>query len=202
MSSVTLTTGRSTLVDRLFARSIATDSILIIAGVALTAALAQVSIPLWPVPITGQTLAVLLVGSALGAVRGTISMALYAVLGIVGLPIFSAASSGWGVIAGPTGGYIVGFIFAAWLTGWAAQRTWDRRFVGAGVSFLSGSAVVFVIGLPWLAISLGLNLQQTLESGLYPFIVGGIIKAVIAAGVISTSWYFVDRSKRNATPSE
>jgi biotin transport system substrate-specific component len=193
MSSLSLASNRSTLADRLFARSIVTDSILVLAGVALTAALAQVSIPLWPVPITGQTLAVLLVGSFLGAARGSISMLLYAVLGVIGLPIFAAGTSGWGVIASPSGGYIIGFIFAAGLTGWAAQRTWDRRFIGAAVSFFAGSAVVFVFGLPWLAFSLGLNLQQTLQAGLYPFIVGGIIKAVIAAGVISTSWYFVDR---------
>jgi biotin transport system substrate-specific component len=194
MSNLTLALGRPTLADRLFTRSIATDAVLVVAGVALTAGLAQVAVPLWPVPITGQTLAVLLVGSSLGALRASLSMVLYAVLGIVGLPIFSDASHGWGVVAGPTGGYIVGFIFAAGLTGWLAQRSWDRRFVGAGLSFLAGSAVVFAFGLPWLAVSLGLNLEQTLQAGLYPFIVGGIIKAIIAAAVMSSAWFLIDRT--------
>lgn len=193
MSNLSLAVARPTLADKLFARSLVTDSILVVAGAALTAALAQVAVPLWPVPITGQTLAVLLVGSSLGALRGSISMVLYAVLGIIGLPVFSDSTSGWGVIAGPTGGYIIGFIFAAGLTGWVAQRTWDRRFVGAVVSFLAGSAVVFAFGLPWLAVSLNLNLEQTLEAGLYPFVIGGIIKAVIAAAVMSTAWWAVDR---------
>jgi biotin transport system substrate-specific component len=194
MSNLTLALGRPTLADRLFTRSIATDTVLVVAGVALTAGLAQVAVPLWPVPITGQTLAVLLVGSSLGALRASLSMVLYAVLGIVGLPIFSDASHGWGVVAGPTGGYIIGFIFAAGLTGWLAQRSWDRRFVGAGLSFLAGSAAVFAFGLPWLAVSLGLNLEQTLQAGLYPFIVGGIIKAIIAAAVMSSAWFLIDRT--------
>jgi biotin transport system substrate-specific component len=199
MSNLTLALGRPTLADRLFTRSIATDAVLVVAGAALTAGLAQVAVPLWPVPITGQTLAVLLVGSSLGAFRASLSMVLYAVLGIVGLPIFSDAKHGWEIVAGPTGGYIVGFIFAAGLTGWLAQRSWDRRFVGAGLSFLAGSAVVFAFGLPWLAVSLGLNLEQTLQGGLYPFIIGGIIKAIIAAAVMSSAWFLIDRtSTKNA----
>jgi biotin transport system substrate-specific component len=198
MSNLTLALGRPTLADRIVTRSIATDAVLVVAGAALTAALAQVAVPLWPVPITGQTLAVLLVGGSLGALRGTLSMVLYAVLGIVGLPVFSDASHGWGVVAGPTGGYIIGFIVAAGLTGWLAQRSWDRRFLAGMLSFLAGSAVVFAFGLPWLAVSLGLNLEQTLQAGLYPFIIGGIIKAVIAAAVMTSAWFLVDRSKKNA----
>ncbi|MDQ1580570.1 MAG: biotin transport system substrate-specific component [Microbacteriaceae bacterium] len=194
MSNLTLALGRPTLADRIFTRSIATDAVLVVAGAALTAALAQVAVPLWPVPITGQTLAVLLVGSSLGALRASLSMVLYAVLGIVGLPVFSAASHGWGVVAGPTGGYIIGFIFAAGLTGWLAQRSWDRRFLAGMLSFLAGSAVVFAFGLPWLAVSLGLNLEQTLQAGLYPFIIGGIIKAIIAAAVMSSAWFLIDRT--------
>jgi biotin transport system substrate-specific component len=164
------------------------DIALIAAGAGLTAIAAQVSIPLWPVPITGQTLAVLLVGSILGALRGTLAMVLYAVLGIVGLPVFSDASHGVGVIFGPTGGYIIGFIFAAALTGWLAQRAWDHRIVGAALSFLAGTVITFAIGLPWLAASLHLNLEQTLQAGLYPFIIGGVVKTLLAAGIIRLSW--------------
>ncbi len=113
MSTLTIAVGRPTIADRLFSRTLALDLVLVAAGAALTSIAAQIAIPLWPVPVTMQTLAVLLVGVSLGAVRGALSMVLYAVLGVVGLPVFSDASSGFSVIAGPTGGYIVGFIFAA-----------------------------------------------------------------------------------------
>ena len=188
MSSLTLSIGRPTIADRVFARGLPMDIALIAAGAGLTAIAAQVAIPLWPVPVTGQTLAVLLVGSTLGALRGTLSMVLYAVLGILGVPVFSDASHGLSVIAGPTGGYIIGFIFAAALTGWLAQRAWDHRIVGATLSFLAGTAITFIIGLPWLAVSLHLNLEQTLQFGLYPFIVGGLVKTLLAAGIIRLAW--------------
>ena len=183
-----------TLSDRVFGRSLVMDVTLVSAGAALTAILAQVAVPLWPVPITGQTLAVLLVGSSLGAVRGALSMVLYAVLGVVGLPVFSDASSGWQVIGGPTGGYIIGFIFAAALTGWLAQRSWDRKMLKALAVFLAGTGVTFVFGLPWLALVLGLDLAGTLEGGLYPFIVGGIAKSVLAAGLMPLAWRAIERA--------
>lgn len=194
--------GRPVLADRVFAHSRVTDAILVVGGAALTAALAQVTIhsafgvPLWPVAITGQTLAVLLVGASLGAVRATLSMVLYALLGVVGLPVFSDGDSGLSQILGPSGGYIIGFVFAAAFTGWLASRKWDRRILAGMASFVAGSIVVFAFGLPWLAISLGYDLQQTLEGGLYPFIVGGFIKAAIAAAVLRTAWFVVDRNQR------
>jgi biotin transport system substrate-specific component len=204
LSNLTLALGRPTLADRVFSRTLALDAVLIIAGAALTAASAQVAVPLWPVPVTGQTLAVLLVGVTLGAVRGGISMVLYAVLGIVGLPVFSESSSGWGVIAGPSGGYIIGFIFAAILTGWLAQREWDRKLLRAFVAFLAGSVVTFAFGLPWLATYLGAvgapnDLNSVLTAGLYPFIVGGVVKSVLGAGIISLAWVALGRrDKKNA----
>lgn len=194
MSTLTLAARRPTLADRILSRSLVTDIVFIVAGAALTALAAQLTVPLWPVPITGQTLAVLIVGSSLGALRGTLSMVLYAVLGIVGLPVFSDASHGIGVVIGPTGGYIVGFIFAAALTGWLAQRSWDHRIFGAIASFAAGTVVTFAIGLPWLAVCLHLNLEQTLAGGLYPFIVGGIVKALLAAGFIRLAWFGVNRA--------
>lgn len=191
--SSTAAVRRTVLADRVISRSLLTDGALVVAGAGLTALLAQVVIPLWPVPITGQTLAVLLVGGSLGALRGSISLALYALVGALGAPIFSEASHGWSILAGPTGGYIVGFILAAALTGWLAERRWDRKFLGGMVSYLAGSAIVFVVALPWLGATLGLTLQQTLEVGLYPFIIGGIVKAVIAAGLIRAGWFAVGR---------
>lgn len=178
------------------------DLVLIGAGTALVAIAAQIEVPLWPVPVTGQTLAVLLVGSSLGALRGTLSLALYAVLGVVGLPLFSGAGSGMSVILGPTGGYIVGFIFAAAFTGWIAQRSWDRKVLRSILSFLGGTVITFAIGLPWLAHVLGLNLQQTLEGGLYPFIIGGVVKMLLAAGIITAAWRYFDREDHRRASRE
>lgn len=203
MSSLTLAVGRPTLADRIVSRGLATDLVLVAAGAAVTAVAAQIAVPLWPVPITGQTLAVLLVGVTLGAVRGAISLALYAVLGIVGLPVFSDASSGWHVVAGPTGGYIIGFIFAAGFTGWLAQRQWDRKPLWAFLAFLTGSLLPFAFGLPWLAAALGgfglpNDLGSVLASGLYPFIIGGVIKAALGAGIITLAWYGIRRRDARA----
>lgn len=201
MTLATTLPARSTIVDRVIPRSLLADAALVIAGTALVAALAQVAIPLWPVPVTGQTLAVLLVGASLGAARGAASLSLYALLGAIGLPIYSDASSGWAVLAGPTGGYIIGFIVSAAIVGWAAERRWDRGWLKAAVTFLGGSLVVFAIGLPWLSYSLGgfglpNDLQATLVAGFYPFIIGGVIKAAIAAAVLPAIWKAVERRER------
>jgi len=194
---------RTVLADRVFPRTLAMDIVLVVAGAALVTVLAQVAIPLWPVPITGQTLAVLLVGSTLGWARGAISMALYAVLGLIGLPIYSDGSHGAGVLFGATGGYIVGFIVSAALVGWLAERQWDRKVLKAIVTFVAGSVVVFAIGLPWLAVVLHTDLPTTLQYGLYPFIVGGMIKAVIAAGLLPLAWWGADRiAKKRAEDAD
>lgn len=191
--TLSLAVGRPTLADHVVPRSLVTDLALVAGGAALTGLLAQVAIPLWPVPITGQTLAVLLVGSALGASRGALAMLAYALVGVAGVPWFSDQQGGLTYLLGSTGGYIVGFILAAALTGWLAQRQWDRRFLQAAVTFLVGSGTVFLIGLPWLALGTGADLQQTLAWGLWPFIPGGIVKALIAAALIPVLWRGVRR---------
>jgi biotin transport system substrate-specific component len=201
LSSATLAIGRPTIADTVFSRSLVTDIALVSAGAALVAVSAQVVVPLQPVPITGQTLAVLLVGVSLGALRGAISLSLYAVLGIVGLPVYSEASSGWNVIVGPTGGYIIGFVFAAALAGWLAQREWDRKVLWSLLAFLAASVVPFAFGLPWLAAFLGSvgapnDLQSVLIAGFYPFIPGGIIKAVLGAAIISLGWALVRSNQK------
>ena len=202
MTLATALPARSTLVDRVIPRTLVTDVALVIAGTALVAALAQVAIPLWPVPVTGQTLAVLLVGASLGAARGAASLGLYALLGAIGLPIYSDAASGWSVLVGPTGGYIIGFVLSAAIVGWAAERRWDRGWLKAAVTFIGGSLVVFAVGLPWLSYSLGgfglpNDLQSTLVAGFYPFIIGGLIKAGIAAALLPAIWKAVERRDRS-----
>ncbi len=191
--SIATPLARPTLVDRVQPRTLASDIVLVLGGTALVAALAQVAIPLWPVPVTGQTLAVLIVGASLGAARGAASLGLYALLGGLGLPIFSDTESGWSVIAGPTGGYIIGFILAAAIVGWAAEQQWDRGWLKAAITFVGGSLVVFAVGLPWLALSLGQlglpnDLGSVLASGFVPFIIGGLIKAGIAAALLPALW--------------
>jgi biotin transport system substrate-specific component len=201
VSTATTTLPRTTLVDRVVTRSWVSDIALVTAGAALVAVLAQVAVPLWPVPVTGQTLAVLLVGASLGAARGAASLSLYALLGAVGLPIYSDASSGWSVLLGPTGGYIIGFIASAAIVGWAAERSWDRGWYKPIITFVGGSLVVFAFGLPWLAVSLGQlglpnDLQSVLVAGFYPFIIGGLIKAAIAAALLPALWAAAERSQR------
>ena len=201
MSNTTLAPTRAVLVDSIGARSVAASITMVVAGAVLTAGAAQLFIPIWPVPITGQTFAVLLVGTTLGALRGALSMVLYIALGAFGLPVFSQSSAGLDVIAGPTGGYLIGFVLAALLTGWLAQRSWDRKVVGAGVAFLAGTVVIYAVGLPWLSVALGQlgapnDLGATLQAGLMPFIPGDIVKAIAAGVLLPVTWTLVSRAKK------
>lgn len=186
-----------TLVPRL---GVVADAALVLAGTGLVAAAAQISVPLpfTPVPITGQTFAVVLVGAALGTVRGVASLFLYLWLGVAGAPIYASHAHGWTVITSASGGYIVGFVFAAGITGLLAERRWDRRLSSSISSMLTGNVVIYLVGLPWLAVVLGTNLEQTLEDGLYPFVAGDVFKLYLAALLLPGAWRVVERIKRNA----
>jgi biotin transport system substrate-specific component len=197
MTAVAPAAPRLVLADRIIPRHLVTDITLVVLGAALVGGFAQLYVPLWPVPVTGQTLAVLLVGATLGAVRGALAMVVYAVVGIVGVPWFSEADSGWQVIAGPTGGYIIGFVLSAFLVGWLSERQWDRKVLKALALVLGGSVAVFAIGLPWLSFVLGTDLATTLEYGLWPFIIGGLIKALLAAGLLPLAWWGAEKLSRS-----
>jgi len=179
------------------ARAFAVDAALVLAGVAVVALLAQVEIPLWPVPITGQTLGVIIVGASLGAWRGAAALTTYMVLGLAGLPIFAGLTGSLVAIAKPSFGFVIGFIFSAFVAGWFAERAWDRRPALAFVGFAAASVVPFLFGIPYLAVvlnvSLGLDLTfwQILEAGLFPCIIGGLVKAGIAALIIPGAWALV-----------
>ena len=177
-----------------------TDALLVLAGTALVAAAAQISVelPFTPVPITGQTFAVLLVGASLGCVLGTASAMLSSWLGVAGAPIYAHHDSGWSVITSASGGYIVGFVLAAALTGFLAERRWDRRLSSSIGLMLTGNLVIYLVGLPWLAIVLNTNLEKTLEYGLYPFIPGDTFKLYLAAAALPGAWKLVGRA-RNRT---
>jgi biotin transport system substrate-specific component len=167
-----------------------TDALLVVSGTALVALCAQISVklPFTPVPITGQTFAVCLVGASLGAVRGAASLTLYFLIGVVGAPVYAHHDSGWDVITGASGGYIVGFVAAAAVTGVLAEHRWDRKFSSAVGAMLTGNVVIYLVGLPWLAVVLNTNLEDTLESGLYPFVPGDLFKLYCAAALLPAAW--------------
>lgn len=166
------------------------DLVLVLGGVALTAVLAQVVVPLpfTPVPLTGQTFAVLLVGASLGARRATLSMACYLLLGIAGFPVFAQGASGVGAVVGPTAGYLVGFVPAAALLGAAAARGFDRSVLRALCSFAAASAVIYLLGATWLAASLRVGAAEALALGVIPFLAGDVIKAVLAGLLVPAAW--------------
>jgi biotin transport system substrate-specific component len=171
------------------------DALMVISGAGFVAACAQISIHLGftPVPITGQTFAALLVGASLGWSRGTASLLLYLWLGVAGAPIYAGHMHGWNVFVGSDGGYLVGFVVAAALTGRLAERGWDRRVSSSVSAMLSGNVVVYVFGLLWLHHHLHVNWAKTLEYGLYPFVPGDVIKLYLAAAALPTAWKLVNR---------
>lgn len=172
-----------------------TDALLVLAGTALVSLAAQVSIPLpfTPVPITGQTFAVVLVGASLGSLRGLASLVLYLLVGVAGAPVYAEQTHGWETFMGPTGGYLLGFIVAAAVTGWLAERRWDQRLSSAIAAMLTGNVIIYVAGLPWLAAEIDTGLEATLEAGLYPFVVGDLLKLYLAGALLPLAWRLVGR---------
>jgi len=186
------------------ARAFAVDASLVLAGVALVALLAKVSFWIGPVPITGQTLGVVIVGAALGARRGAAALTTYMLIGLAGAPVFAGPAAGPAYVLSPSFGFILGFIPAAFVAGWFAERAWDRKPWLAFVGFVSASIVPFLIGLPYMALILatvtGLAVTPALiwEAGVAGFIVPGLIKAGFAALLIPGAWLVVravDRRK-------
>lgn len=171
------------------------DISLVVAGALVIYLSARIAIPVpgSPVPITGQTFGVLLVGGGLGFRRGLIGVALYVLLGVVGLPFFAEGKWGISVIWGATGGYLIGFVIAGALVGRLAELGWDRRLGGALGAMLLGSAVIYAVGLPWLAIVAGMSVAETIANGLTPFLLGDALKLTLAAVLFPTAWWVVGR---------
>lgn len=170
--------------------------VLIAVGVALIAVAAQVRIPLpfTPVPLSGQTFAVLLVGTAYGSRLGLATTAVYVLLGAVGLPIFTNGGSGVEHLTGATGGYLVGFAVAAFVAGTFAERRYDRHLVPALVGMTIASFVIYLFGAGWLVLSLGLDVPTAVSQGILPFVLGDALKAVLAAAALPIAWRLVDRA--------
>lgn len=174
---------------------------LMVAGALFIALTAQVVVPLNPVPITGQTLGVLLVGGALGSKRGGFSALLYVVMGFF-LPVYAGhaqgiqhiiGSSGGQLVLGATGGYLIGFVFAGALVGRLAELGWDRNFLGAVAAFVVGNLVIYAFGVPWLMLATGLGINAAIAGGLTPFLLGDGLKILAAAALFPAAWWIVGR---------
>lgn len=173
-------------------RPLLMDMLLIVGGSFVVAAAAQIRIdlPFTPVPVTGQTFAVLLVGAALGARRGALSMVAYLIEGAAGLPVFSGGNCCIPVLAGPAGGYLLSYPLAAGLVGWLAEQGWDRKFTTTAVAMLAGNLVIYAGGLPWLALFVG---NRVFAAGFIPFIPGDIFKLILAAIALPAAWNVIGR---------
>lgn len=184
-----------TIIDNVISRSRISDVALVLAGVLLTALSAQVSLPAFPVPFTFQTLAVLVIGSTYGTARGAITMSAYALVGALGLPVFEGASSGLNVLFGYSGGFIIGFIFAAALAGKLAELRWSSNVLKALVGFVMSTLVIYGLGIPVLAMNAyGSDLLAATQDML-PYLGWDAVKAVIAAALLPTAWVVVKKIK-------
>ena len=185
---------RAVLADAL-PRSAARDVVLVLGAALFTALCAQFEIPVpgSPVPVSGQTFAVILGAAALGAHRGTLAMGLYVLLGMVGLPFYSGGEGGVQHLFGATGGYLVGFVVAAAIVGRLAELGADRRPLLAFAAFCGAQLAVFGIGVPWLQVSTGMPWGDAIHSGFAIFVVGGIIKALVGAIATPAAWRAVRR---------
>lgn len=169
------------------------NTLLVIAASFVTAAAAQVEIrlPWTPVPVTGQTFAVLLTGAVLGTRRAFLAQMLYLAEGSMGLPVFSGGAAGFAYLLGPTGGYLMAFPFAAAVTGRLAERGWDKHFATMFAAMLLGSAVIFAFGLAQL--SRFVPSSQLLTAGLLPFVPGDLVKSSLSALAFPATWALVDK---------
>lgn len=171
--------------------SVARDTVLVLGGAAFVGIAAQIVVPLpfTPVPVTGQTFAVLLAGAALGSIRGLLAMLVYLVAGMAGVPWFAQTSSAYseGVLT-PSFGYIVGFVLAGALVGKLAERGWTRTPLRTAGAMVLGNLVIYAVGVTWLKMALGVSWALAFEYGLTPFLGGDVLKIALAAGLFPAAW--------------
>ena len=193
----TTTSARPTLIDHLWLardRSAVRMAILALLGSGFLWASAKAQVPMWPVPMTMQSYVVLVIGMAYGARLAAATVALYLVEGVLGLPVFAGTPErgiGLAYMMGPTGGYLVGFLIAAWAMGWLAERGWDRRLWRAVVAMSLGTVLLFVPGVAWLGHLIGW--EKAVGLGLTPFIVGSVLKLALAAATLPLAWRLAQR---------
>ncbi|MET7570194.1 biotin transporter BioY [Streptomyces sp. NPDC005492] len=193
MSTAVATARPGQVLADLLPASRVRDIALVLGGAALTGLAAQLSVPVpgSPVPVTGQTFAALLVGTSLGAGRGFLSLALYALLGLAGVPWFAGGTSG----SGASFGYIVGMLLASAAVGALARRGADRSVPRMAGTMILGEAIIYATGVPYLALSLDLSTSAAIAAGLTPFLLGDALKAALAIGATPTAWKFVNKRK-------
>ena len=170
-------------------------ALLALAGSVLITICTQISLPLFPVPMTLQTFAVFLIGLTYGWRLGGITVSLYLLEGAIGLPVFSGGKGGMIVFMGPTAGYLVGFLLAATACGWFAERGFDRSYFRLFLSLIVGNILIYTPGLFWLGTLIGWD-KPVLEYGLYPFIGGDLLKIAMAVLLLPTVWKIVNRLKK------
>jgi len=190
-------TARLTFMDAIVpGASLIRDVVLVIGFACLTAVMAQVSFWIGPVPITGQTFAVLVSGALLGSRRGALSQLSYLAIGATGIPYWFALGGPPGIarLVGPTGGYLIGFVAVAFVVGWLSERGWDRKVWTAVPAMLAGEAVLYVFGLAWLLHFVPAD--KVLQAGLYPFILGDLIKVAAASLVLPAGWLLLRRFQK------
>jgi len=189
---------RLVLIDALFDTndSLFRTFFLILAGSLLLTLSAKIQVPFYPVPMTLQTLVVLLIGASFGWRMGFATVLAYLAQGAMGLPVFAGTpEKGLGLLymAGPTGGYLVGFALAAGLTGWLAERGLDRSVIGTAIAMIAGNLVIYVFGLAWLANFVGFEKAVTL--GVIPFLFGDLVKIMLATASLPVIWKFLNRGR-------
>ncbi|MBK8157358.1 MAG: biotin transporter BioY [Rhodospirillaceae bacterium] len=173
-----------------FAGSNLQKAALVLAGTALLALSAHIKVPFWPVPMTMQTFVVLMIGAAFGARLAGVTVLAYLIEGALGLPVF-ATGAGFHYMAGPTGGYLAGFLAAALIVGWFADRGHGRSLATSMVAFLVGEAVILALGTGWLAYHIGLD--KAIAGGLLPFLFGEGVKVALACALLPTMWRIARR---------
>lgn len=178
------------VVDSWAEKSVVKNASLVLGLVALTAVCAQVAIPLpfTPVPLTLQTFAVLAGAAALGAERAVIAQVLYILLAVAGLPVLAEGSSGAETVVGATGGYLVGFVVASYVVGRIAQRGATHKVSSTVVAYVVGSAIIYTLGVAWLAHVTGWSILESVSKGMVPFLIGDAIKALAAGAILPTAW--------------
>ena len=166
---------------------------LIVAGTLFVVLSARIVIPTTPVPFTGQTLGVLLVGGALGFRRGLAALLLYLAIGAVGVPVYAQDKAGLAIIQGQTGGYLIGFVVAAAVVGRLAELGWDRRIGGSLAAMAIGTAIIYAIGVPWLKAVTGMPWSDAVGGGMTRFLVWDAAKLAVAAGIFPAAWWLIGR---------
>ncbi|HYB09732.1 MAG TPA: biotin transporter BioY [Alphaproteobacteria bacterium] len=195
MNSESMTARVPTLAGMLLPRSGKIETTLLaIGGSLLLAVSAKIQVPSWPVPMTLQSLAVLLIGIGFGSRLGVATILVYLAEGLFGLPVFAGPLAGPAYFAGPTAGYLLGFLLSAATVGALAERGWDRNLLGAGIVLVAGHVLIFIPGVLWLAVLFGP--AKAVAVGVLPFITGSIVKTALGIAIVALMWQLADKKRQ------